>query len=410
MKITLVCYVFPPEHCPAGVMVSELAEDLAARGHKITVITGWPNHPYGALFSGFRRRWRHESSHFGYKLIRIWHAILPQKSIPKRILVYLTFAVSSFINGLFLERQDIVLDISPPFFGPWASLTLARLWKARFVRVIMDILPEAAANSSMLKQTSILYKILRCIETWNCKRCDKVVTIGEGLKKLLCNRGIEPEHIKTLPLWIDTHKVQPMPRNNAWRQEHDISPDQFVALLAGTIGYASGAQILLETAAALQDRTDILLLVVGEGPVKDTMENTARQQQLKNIRFLPFQPPDRLAEMQSAADVGIVTLLPSAGSSSLPSKTLGYMAAGRAVVASADEDTDLVQIIRKAGCGLTAPPQNAESLANSIRMLADDRQLCEKLGQQARKYLYENFSRASVIAQYELLLKDCKRI
>lgn len=406
MKITLICYVFPPEHCPAGVMVSELAEDLAAHGNKVTVITGWPNHPHGKIFSGFKRKWRHEENQNGYKLIRIWHAILPQKPIPNRIWVYLTFAISSFINALHLERQDVILSLNTPIFGSWISLTLARLWRAKFIRVLMDILPEAAANSGMMSKSSLTYKTMRFFETWNCRFSDVIITLGEGMKQQICNRGIAPDHVRVLPLWLDANKVHPMTRDNAWRREHGIGPDKFIALLTGTIGYAQGTQILLDAAAALQDRSDILLLVVGDGPLKNEMMQKAGSRQLSNIRFIPFQPPDRVLEMQNAADVGIVTLLPNAGTYGLPSKTLGYMATGRAVIVSADEKTDLVRMLREADCGLAAPAQDAACLANAIKSLADDRKFCNELGQRARQFLQKNLSRTSVIAQYERLLKE----
>ena len=58
MNVALMCYVYPPEPAPAGIMVCELAEDLAAAGHRVTVITGWPNHPQGVLYPGWKARFR----------------------------------------------------------------------------------------------------------------------------------------------------------------------------------------------------------------------------------------------------------------------------------------------------------------------------------------------------------------
>ena len=58
LKILIICYVYPPEVAPAGIMVRELADDLSAKGHKVTVQTGWPNHPKGKLYPGYKMKWR----------------------------------------------------------------------------------------------------------------------------------------------------------------------------------------------------------------------------------------------------------------------------------------------------------------------------------------------------------------
>jgi len=199
---------------------------------------------------------------------------------------------------------------------------------------------------------------------------------------------------------VDTEKSKPLPRDNAWRREQGIAAETFVAMFAGTIGYASGAQVLADTAAALADRQDILLLVVGEGVVKAELERLAAERGLRNMRFLPFQPADRLAEMQSAADVGLVTLLPQSGMSSVPSKVLGYMAAGKPVVASVPEDTDTAGLIRRAECGGVTPAPDGGAMARAIESLADDRERTEGLGRRARQCAVESFSRAKVVAMY----------
>jgi len=53
MNIVLICHVYPPEVQASAMMTRELAEDLAAAGHRVTVLTGWPNHPQGVLHPGW---------------------------------------------------------------------------------------------------------------------------------------------------------------------------------------------------------------------------------------------------------------------------------------------------------------------------------------------------------------------
>jgi len=57
LKILITTQVYPPELHPTGVMVRELAIDLAQRGHQVTVATGFPHHPYGRVYPGYKTTW-----------------------------------------------------------------------------------------------------------------------------------------------------------------------------------------------------------------------------------------------------------------------------------------------------------------------------------------------------------------
>ena len=411
MNILVICYVYPLEPAPAGVMVRDLAEDFASAGHDVTVLTGWPNHPKGVLYPGFQARWRHTERDGRHRVVRVAHAICPKSSALARLWVYFTFAVSSLLNGLVLGRQDVVVSLSTPLLGVWTAWALARLWRGRFVNVIFDLWPEAIHNAGLVRRRHPLYRLARWLDTRNCLWSDKITTLGRGMRDQITERGIDPQHVQVIPFWIDTDMIRPMPRDNAWRREQGIPPETFVALFAGTIGYASGAQMLVRTAETLADRHDILLLIVGEGVAKDELQRLAAGRGVRNLKFLPFQPAERLAEMQSAADVGLVTLLPKSGSTSVPSKVLGYMAAGRAVLTSATEDSDTARLIRQAECGLTVPAQDGAALAGAIISLADDHPRAEALGRRAREYAVEHSSRGAVVGMYRrvILGKACAR-
>jgi colanic acid biosynthesis glycosyl transferase WcaI len=183
-----------------------------------------------------------------------------------------------------------------------------------------------------------------------------------------------------------------------------------VALYAGTIGYVSGAGILVDAARRLQSRQDIILLVVGEGVVKEEIRARARREGVANLRFLPFQPAEELSRMQSAADVGLITLLPEAGENSVPSKMLGYLAAGRPVLASVRTDSSTALAIAEGECGRVVPPQDAGALARAIQAAAGDPAWVRQAGRNAREYFLARYSRSACTRQWEeLLLSLCGR-
>ena len=404
MNILLICYVYPPEHAPAGVMTRELAEDLSAAGHRVTVLTGWPNHPKGVLYPGWKTRFRAvEYADAGYRVIRCGHSIHPRYRMFWRVWHYLTFALSTFINGLATGPVDVVCHTSTPFFGVAAGWLLAKCKGARVVYTLMDLVPEAIRNAGLMGDGK-LYRMLRRLDTFICRKSQAVVTLSEQLKSGIVARGVSPDSVKVVPLWLDHRRIQPGRRDNPWRREQGIPADKFVALFAGTIGYTSGAEVFLDTASLLAHREDILLLFVGEGPVKKDLEDGVASRGLRNVRFLPFQPEEVLSDMQATADVGLVTLLPGGGEICVPSKVIGYIAAGRPVIAGVPADSPTASLIRDGQCGTVTPCEDAAALADAIGNAADNREHLDRLGKNAREFFIKTYDRKTCTKAYESIL------
>jgi colanic acid biosynthesis glycosyl transferase WcaI len=168
----------------------------------------------------------------------------------------------------------------------------------------------------------------------------------------------------------------------------------------------SGARIVAEAARQLRARDDILFLFVGEGEEKSLVESKSREYGLGNMRFLPFQPRERLSEVQATADLAMVTLAPGRGRTSVPSKVLGYMAAGRPILGSVDADADTATVITDNDLGLVVPPGDPALLADAVVQLADDEPARRRHGAKARALLEERYSTARVLAEYERSLRQ----
>ncbi|MCJ7544029.1 MAG: glycosyltransferase family 4 protein [Phycisphaerae bacterium] len=399
--MVFITYVYPPEHAPGGVMIEELAEDFARAGHRVTVVTGWPSHPTGRLFEGWRSQFRRKQcDERGFEVLRCGHSFGPRTRMVHRLWYYLTFAVSSFFGAMTLGKIDVIVCASTPIFGSWAGRLLAGIKGARFNYDIADLHPEAMRTAGLMGDGP-LYRALRAQDTWLCRRADFITTLSDTLRKSIEARGVDPGKIRVIPFWLDGQKVHPGDRDNPWRRQHRVPTETFVALFAGTIGYISGAEMLVEVARLLSDRKDILLLVVGEGPVKDTLQVAAAEAKLANMRFLPFQPAAMLNDMQATADVGLVTLRPEAGEHSVPSKLLGYLAAGRPVIASVHGGSPTAQTLHQGRCGVVVPPNDPTAMAEVIRHAADHRRELTKMGRNAREHFLRCYERQSSVRQWE---------
>lgn len=405
MKVLITTQVFPPEVHPTAVMVKELATDLWQQGFEVTVATGFPHHPYGRLYPGYKTRLLQNDSINGFRVVRGWHLIHPSPALIIRALVMATQCGAFCLDAVFSPRPDVVISYGPPLIGPWTSAFIARSQGARLITVIYDIYPDVAVDLGKLNHPGAI-RMARNIESTVYRRSDRIVVLSEGFRRMLvAEKGVPPGKIAVIPAWLDGGDVFPSPRDNLWRREMGISPDKFVVLYSGTIGLVSGAEAVVEAARHLRAYPDILFVLVGAGQAKDRVERLARRDKLENIRFFPFQPRERLSEVQAVADVSLVTLAPGRGKTSVPSKVLGYMAAARPIIAAVDGDCDTAEVIRRAGCGLVVPPAQAEALAKAIIHYKFQPRACQLAGKAGYKYFLSNYERGSVLRTYLALIE-----
>lgn len=407
LRILIICQYFPPEVAPIGVMMKELAADLAAAGHRVTVVTGFPNHPRGIVFAGYRRRLFQREMADGIRVIRCYMHVSPRRSVLARILGYLSFGLSALSAALLLPRHDAVLLPSPPLTNGALALALRLIRGWPYVYNVQDIFPDAAITAGIITNPAVI-GALRRFERCIYRRAGRIAVISEGFRANLIAKGVPAVKIGLIYNWLDTAEITPRPRDNEFSRRHGLN-GRFVVLYSGTIGLISGAEMLVDCAALLGSYRDILFLLVGEGVAKDAVRTLAQQRSVSNMMFLPFQSRDVLSQVQSSADVSVVTLRPGMGRTSVPSKVLGYMAAARPVLASVDADSDTRSLIERACCGIGTPPGDHRSLAEAILALYHDRPYCRRLGRNGRAFLLRHCERRAATAHYRRLLAAAGR-
>ncbi|MGC4118187.1 MAG: glycosyltransferase family 4 protein [Myxococcales bacterium] len=206
--------------------------------------------------------------------------------------------------------------------------------------------------------------------------------------------------------WIDLARLRPRPRTT-WRTEVGLGAEDFVCLYAGTMGYASGVDVLVEVAERLSGHSDVRLVCVGAGVLRERMEHQVQAKGLKNLLLLPFQPPERIAEFHSAADVALLTTAPGVGSSSVPSKLITYLATGRPVVCSAAPSSDMARLVAQEQVGEVVQPGAPDALAAAIlKLQALSKAEREALGRRAREVAERRFSLQAALRRFERLFED----
>ena len=408
MHIMLMAQCYAPENVSAAVLITELATDLVRRGHRVSMVTGAPNYPYGRVFEGYRNGLYSSEMFNGVHVIRTWSYISPAKTFVPRLLHYGTYSATAFYGGLVAGKPDVLMSFSPPLPLGLSAWLLSRLWRVPWVLQIEDLYPDAAVAAGVLVNKRII-NFFSAMEQFLYQRAHRISIISESFRGTLLGKGVPASKMEVIPIWADPNQIMPLPKQNSFRHRHGLD-DKFVVMYAGNIGLTSCLEDLLDAAEILKNEPDIQFVIVGEGVKKEMLEAEALTRRLTNVLFLPYQPREVFPEMLAAADVGVVTLNAGAMSSSLPSKIFNHMASARSILSISPAESEQARIVQEANCGQNVTPESPERLADVIRLLKTDESALTQIGQHGRVYLEKYHTRDRCVGLYEsMFMSLCNR-
>lgn len=394
MKILYVCAVYPPEREPAGGMAARIAGRLTQVGHQVTVVCSFPNRPGGTLYPGYHRRLRQVERHGGVKVVRSPGWLVGRKRRPwSRILENVTFGLSSALNAWREGRPDLVVLETWPLFAVHMLLILASIWRVPVLNYVQDVYPESLERSGLIKTGGVVARLLLAWDRHLCLRSSRLIVISEGMRKLMSSsRPGVTGRVAVVHNFSDQGVSSCTADGRAWRDKHGIPAGSFLALYAGTLGFTSGADVLVDAALFLREAPRALIVCVGEGVLKDAMVLRSAELALTNIRFLPFEPREAVEQMHAAADAFLLTTRAGLVDTSVPSKLMTYLAGGRPLVCSVAESSEPARVLRQSRAGILVPPGSGAQIAAALQVLADSPEAAAEMGRDARTYFEDNFT------------------
>lgn len=379
----------------------ELALVLQQAGHQVSVVTAFPNYPHGEVYPGYRLQpWRWETLD-GIRVLRVPHLIDRSRSVLRRLLSYVSFSVSSLVLGtLKIPKPDVIwtYQIGLPGVG------LSTLRGVPLVHEVQDLWPEWG-QAAGLGLRARLYRLLERQEQLIYRHAQTVVTITDSFKHVLVQKGVPSEKIAIIPNWANEATFRPAAYDvNQARQEGFES--YFNVVYIGNVGTAQALGVLLEAAEQLRALPHIQFTVIGDGVERVTLEQQAQARALSNVRFLGGRPQAQAAHYMALADVLFLHLKRDpVYEITIPSKTYGYLAAAKPILAAAEGE--LAEFISKIQAGIVCPPENPVALAEAVRRLAEMPQAQrEMLGQAGYRAVSTTYSRQVVGKRYVELFEN----
>jgi len=404
MRILIHTMYYLPDMGSAPILMDELASSLAARGHRVEIITTIPRPPHNRGYEGklFVRETRNGVSIKRYPTNFTVHPI-------GRLIAWTVYTLATLWNLRTVRRGDIVFLRLPPLQLGLTGILARFLRGASVILNVQDIHPDLSIEAGLLRNP-LAIRIARAFEKWIYDGHDRIVVISDGFRRNLLAKGVREDKISIIPNWVDTDFIRPLPKDNPVARRHGLH-DVFSVMYSGTISISSFETLtrILEAARFLANDPGIRIVIVGDGLKSSDLRARAEALRLGNVDFLPFQPYADLPSLLASADGLLVPLDKDKSFLSVPSKLYNFLAAGRPILGLATESSEVFQIIRDAECGLCAPPDDPVRIAAAVRALKEAPDRRAEMAVHGRRLAEDMYSRRSVVDAFEKLMESTGR-
>lgn len=390
----------------AGIRSYEMAQAALRAGHAVTMVCG----SYGLGQTGLEgpfRRGRREGTVDGLRVVEFDLSYSNRDGFLKRSWMFAKFALGS-IGVAFSERYDVAFATTTPLTAGIPGMFARWLRGKPFVFEVRDLWPELPRAMGVIRNPLVL-GAMSVLEWTSYRSAHRLVGLSPGICEGITARGVPEARVVMVPNGCDLD-IFAADDLAPWRPE-GVAPDDLMAVFSGTHGQANGLDAVLDAAAVLKrhGRSDIKLVLIGDGKLKPALKARARAEGLDNILFLDPVGKARLAGLLRGADLGLQILanVPAFYYGTSPNKFFDYIAAGLPVLNN--YPGWLAGLIEENRCGFSVPPQQPEAFAAALMQAADDRAALADMGRRAQDLARTGFNRAILSKRWVDWVADGRR-
>ncbi len=381
MRFLLLNQFFAPDPAPTGQLLADLARELAARGHSVSVVcsrTGYAAPRPAAAPPP-------DSS----ILITYTPALPFGRSFPARLLSYLSFYLGALWHGLRLPRPDVVVTLTTPPLLATIGAILRRIRRARHYIWEMDLYPDIAVALGVLSPGSWLTRAIGGVADHCRRKADGVIVLGPCMRdRLLAHCA--GANIRVAGNWADGSQIRPAPLP---------SSGPLTVLYSGNLGLAHDTATIAAAMERLKDDARFHFMFAGGGPRRAALERFSRTTGIGNATFTGYADAARLSAHLAACHIGLVTQTPASLGAVVPSKIYALMAAGRPVLYIGPRRSTPASILETFRCGWQVDPGDSASVIQLLDTLAMRPDLVARAGARARAAFDAHYDRPAAVSR-----------
>jgi len=366
MKILFLTDNFPPEVNAPATRTYEHSLKWINMGYKVTVITCFPNFPKGKVFEGYTNKLYQKENIDGITVIRVWSYIAENNGFVKRIIDYISYALTSFLFGLFI-KTDLIIATSPQFFTAISGRMLSFFKRIPWVMEVRDLWPDSIAAVGSMNKNSKPFRILKKIEHHLYLSASKIVAVTDSFKKyIIKEHQIKPEKVGVFKNGVITNNLKKQKPNNVITLKESLGlKNKIIISYMGTHGLAHGLEFILQSISKIKD-SKYHFLFVGDGAEKQNLLEYSKMLESNNFTFLESVSKNEIPLYLGISDFSLVNLKKSDEFKNvIPSKIFENIAMYKPILLGVEGESK--KLIDDYEVGVCFQPENEESFLNAIK-------------------------------------------
>ena len=278
------------------------------------------------------------------------------------------------------------------------AVWLKRLSKGKLYLILRDIFPQNGVDLNLLSKKGLVYKYFRRLEKKLYQQSDKIGCMSpENINYVKRhNEYLDFTKLHLLRNWEelvepDNDFVKIEKQNNKLRKRYNIE-DKIVALYGGNMGLPQQMENIVNLAETVQDKKNLVFLLLGWGTEKDKIVTLVESKGLKNVIFIDSVSRIEFSNILRIADIGLITLNKNFTIPNYPSKVNAYYKFKIPVLAAVDENTDFGDIQEEIGCGFSSLSGDTDAFKINLIKLYDSKELRKEMGLKGYNYMINNLT------------------
>jgi glycosyltransferase involved in cell wall biosynthesis len=382
MKILYFYQYFSTPKGSWGTRVYEFAAEWTKLGHDVTVVT--------SIYSKSNLKVSRfiENQEFDGIKVKIINVLIDNKqNFFKRILSFINYSLVASWYAIVL-KADVVIASSGPITVGIPGLIAKYVRGRLLVFEVRDLWPEGAIELGIIRNP-----ILKYISYWFEKRCYKasslIVALSPGMKKYILNKI---NHTNVIDV-TNCANISLFTKESKFKLPLQLSRRKY-AIYTGNIGKVNNSEWLFNVAVELKKlgRSDLKILIIGDGQDKQKLEAKAIQYELDNFIIFGLMPKDELVPYIQNSLVSLVPLLetPILDTSS-PNKFFESLAAGVPVI----QNTNgwMKEFLAFHNVGFTIDSKNPLLLARKLIELDEFPHIVDEMGIRSKLIAVKEFDK-----------------
>jgi glycosyltransferase involved in cell wall biosynthesis len=407
VKILLIHQLYLEAGEGGGSRYNEMTRLWSEAGHEITVLAGMVNYASGVKNEKYKGKYFvTEQVNDRLTVVRCHVSEAYNVNFLGRLWAYFSFVFSSIWAGLtrVKGKHDLILVTSPPLFVAITAYVLSLFKRIPFVFEVRDLWPESAIDTGVLKN-GLIIKLAYWVESFIYRKALAINVLTPAFrKKLIENKGVPEEKILYIPNAADFGLSDNLLHSfdaTAFKRQLGLE-GKFVITYVGAHGVANHLIQVLDTAALLRDKPEVVFLLIGEGMEKAMLKEEAQKRNLTNtVRFIDSVPKAEVFKYILASDVGASILKKVDTFKTVYSnKTFDYMACKKPIFMLIDGVSR--ELVEEAGCGKYVEPENAAVFAEVIAnaLTSSGRKELDQQGENGYQFAKKHFDRNFLASKY----------